>query len=531
MPENVKDKALAKLQRAWQGFQSFSPGQKVVTGVAVLALVIGGFVFSSLASRPDYQPLFTNLAPTDASSIIDKLNANKTPYKLGADGTEVLVPKKDVYSTRLSLSADGLPSSGQSGYSLLDKEGITTSDFKQHVDYQRALEGELGKTIQSINGVTNAQVHLAIPQQTVFDDGTNAPTAAVLLTTTPGQTLTSGQVQSVVNLVSSSVPGMTPDKVSVSDSTGKVLSDSNGVEAGGTSNQSEATQQYDQQLQSSVQQLLDPILGAGHSKVTVNADLDFDKSNSTEHTYTYASGVPPIAESNSTEIYGGGGANAGGVLGANTVTDAASPAATGTGSYQKTTDTKNNAVGEVTKVTQSAPGQVRKLSVAVLLDKNAPAVDTDAIRDLISSAVGIDPQRGDSLALTTAAFDTSQQTAAQAAADKAAKAAEASKKHAEMMSMLKTGGVVLLVIIVIVVTLILNRRRRPEEPIDDLDEFLSTLNDSPGSLPPAPEDIVPPQSRDVAIAAARQRELAELADSDPDEVARLLRAWMNSKES
>src|SRR3954447_2351012 len=124
----MQQKILGVLQRFWRGFLAFTPGQKAVTIAAALGLVIGGFLFSNWASKPSYAPLFTNLSPTDASGIIDKLNSNKTPYQLAANGTEILVPAKDVYATRLAMSSASLPSSSTSSYSLLDKEGITTSD-------------------------------------------------------------------------------------------------------------------------------------------------------------------------------------------------------------------------------------------------------------------------------------------------------------------------------------------------------------------------------------------------------------------
>ena len=219
----MKDKVLETAQRLWRGFLAFTPGQKAVTIAAILALTVGGYAFSSWASKPDYAPLFTNLAPADASAIVDKLNANKTPYQLAANGTEILVPQKQVYNLRLTMSSAGLPSSGSTGYSLLDKEGITTSEFKQQVDYQRALEGELSKTIKSINGVADAAVHLAIPQQTVFDDGTQKPTASVLITTTPGTQLASAQVSRWSTWCPPRCP-VPPAKVTVSDSTGHVLS-------------------------------------------------------------------------------------------------------------------------------------------------------------------------------------------------------------------------------------------------------------------------------------------------------------------
>ncbi|MGX7681053.1 flagellar basal-body MS-ring/collar protein FliF [Jatrophihabitans sp. DSM 45814] len=528
----MKDQVLSQLQRFWRGFLAFTPGQKVVTVAAVLALGIGGWLFSSWASTPSYAPLFTNLAPTDASAIIDKLNANKTPYKLAANGTEIMVAQKDVYQLRLAMSSSGLPSSGNSGYSLLDQEGITTSEFKQQVDFQRALEGELSKTIKSINGVADAQVHLAIPQQTVFDDGSQKPTASVLLTTTPGTTLTSGQVQSVVNLVSSSVPGLTTDQVSVSDSSGKVLS---AAGSGDLSTESDtrasATQAYQQRLSSSAQAILDKILGPGNSVVTTNADLDFGKSNATSTNYSFASGVPPLAEASTGESLGNGAATPGAAIGANTVSAAASPSASSTGGYSKVTDTKNNAIDTTTEVRTNAPGDVKRLSVSVVLNsKAAGAVDLANIKAQIGAAVGLNPARGDVIAVSSENFDTSAAAAEAAAAAKAAKAAAAAKQSAQLISLLKTGGVVLLVIAVVIITLIANKRKKNAEPPDDLDLFLSTLQDDPNSLPPAPIDIIPPQSREAQIAAARQQQLAELAENDPQEIARLLRSWLNAKD-
>jgi flagellar M-ring protein FliF len=527
----VKDQLLQSLQRLWRGFLAFTPGQKAVSIAAVLALTLGGYAFSSWASKPSYAPLFTNLSPTDASGIIDKLNANKTPYQLAANGTEILVPQKQVYPLRLTMSAAGLPSSGGTGYSLLDQEGITTSEFKQHVDYQRALEGELGKTIKSINGVSDAAVHLAIPTQTVFDDGSQKPTASVLLTTMPGTTLAAGQVQSVVNLVSSSVPGLTPDQVSVSDSTGKVLSTAGDTNSAAVSDaRAAATQQLETRLSTAAQDMIDKAVGSGHAVVTLNADLDYDKSNIVSHGYTYASGVPPLAVASTGESYAAGQPGSGGVLGAASPSPSAVPGASGSGGYSKNTVTLNNAVGDTTETRSNAPGNIRRLTVAVLLDKNAPQISQATVRDLVSQAVGLDPKRGDTVTVATAPFDTSAADAATKAAAKAAADASAAKRSAQLLSLVKTGGVVLLVVILVIVTLIASKRRRKPEPPDDLDAFLSTLSHDPDSLPPAPQDIIPPPSPESQQAVARQRQLAQMADNDPQEVARLLRSWLNAKE-
>jgi flagellar M-ring protein FliF len=539
----MKEQVLARAQRFWKGFLAFTPGQKAVTIAAILAITVGGYLFSSWASRPSYGPLFTNLAPTDASAIIDKLNANKTPYQLAANGTEILVPTSQVYPLRLTMSSAGLPSSGNTGYSLLDKQGFTTSQFVQQVDYQRAVEGELGNTIKSITGITAAAVHLAIPQQSVFSDGSQKPTASVLITTQPGSTITTNQVQSIVNLVSSSVPGLAADQVSVSDSTGKVLSAAGtGLTTGSTDTQNTATQAYEQSLTTKAQAMLDQVLGAGNAIVTLNANLSFDKNSILATSYAAASGVSPLVVNNTSEAYGGNAGASGGPLGANSVSPSASSSANTSGSasasssasgnYVRTSTNQQNTVNSIITNTVTAPGDLKNLTVSVVLNKAAAAgVNLTDVQNQVSNAVGFSAKRGDTISVSSQTFNTTAATAAAAAAAKAAKDAAAAKSSAALISMIKTGGLVVLVLAIVIITVIANKRRkRPEEP-DDLDIFLSTLRDDPDSLPPAPEDIIPGPTKEARLGVARQAKLAEMAENDPQEVARLLRSWLNAKDA
>ncbi|HEU5271347.1 MAG TPA: flagellar basal-body MS-ring/collar protein FliF [Jatrophihabitans sp.] len=528
----MQQKILATLQRFWRGFLAFTPGQKAVTVAAVLGLVVGGYLFSSWASKPSYAPLFTNLSASDASGIIDKLNANKTPYQLAANGTEILVPSKDVYSSRLTMSAAGLPSSATSSYSLLDKEGITTSEFKQQVDYQRALEGELDRTIQSISGVQTAAVHLAIPKEDVFNDGSQKPSASVLLTLNPGTVLSSGQVQSVLNLVSSSIPSMTPDEVSVSDSTGKVLAAAGSGVTGTTSDdQKAATDAYNTQAQTKIADILSSLVGPDHYRVQVNGVLNYDKTHSVTNTPVFPSGAPPVAVSSSMETMApGAGSGSNGVLGATSPTPSAgNRAATGSGGYKSTSNVANYQAGNQSVTTDVAPGALKSQSISVLLDKQyAGSIDLNRVKSLVGDAVGFNPQR-DTLTVDAEQMNHSAADAAAAAAKKAASDAAAARSHAQLMSMIKTGAVVLIVLIVVVASLVIGRKRnRREDGDDDLDALLASLND--GSLPPAPKEIVP-ENREASIHLARQRDLDEMAGSEPEEVARLLRTWLNTKES
>src|SRR3954454_21386209 len=228
----MTDRLPAPVRRITDAFKSFTPGQKAVTITAVIALVIGGDFFATWASKPSYSILFNNLSTKDASAIVDSLQKSGSSYQLANGGQTILVPQDQVNNLRLSLSGQGLPNDASTGYALLDQQGITTSDFMQHTNYQRALEGELANTIKSIDGVEAATVHLVMPQKDVFADDQDQPTASVLVATSPSQPLSSQQVQAIVHLVASSVEGLDPTQVTVAGADGKILSTGGGGPVG-----------------------------------------------------------------------------------------------------------------------------------------------------------------------------------------------------------------------------------------------------------------------------------------------------------
>ena len=530
---SITDNARAAGAKVWSDFRSFSPGQKAVTVAAALALIIGGYVMLTWKSTPPYAPLFTNLAPSDASAIVDKLNSAGVPYQLAAAGTEIDVPASKVYAERIAISAAGLPSSTQTGYALLSKSGVTTSQFQQQISYQVGLETELGKTIQSINGVLNASVHLAIPQQSVFTDSSSKPTAAVLLTTAQGTTLTSGQVQAVVNLVSSSVPGMSADNVSVSDQNGNVLA----APGSGLSNltqastQAQLTQAYDNQLATQLQTMINRAIGPNRAVVNVNANLDFSKVDQTTQTYLYNKNTPPLSQSVTTETYSGSPNGVGGVLGAGTSgTTTTTSGGSGTSKYSKSTTTSDNALGTQTTTTQNSPGQVKNLNIAVLVDKSAKNLNVAGISALVKSGAGFNAARGDSLSVQAMPFDQSQQQAAAAQAAAAAKQAAAQAASAQMTGLIKQGVLGLLVLILALGTWIASRKRRKKagrEPDDDLFGLDDDYDDEPTPTAPA---LGQPTSADAKFAAAQRQSLSEVAENRPEEIARVLSSWLNAKE-
>jgi flagellar M-ring protein FliF len=505
------------LARVRSLLSTISVGQKIVIGLLVAGLALGGFVFYRWITAPTMAPLFSNLASADASAIVDQLNTDGVPYTLADGGATIMVAQDVVNSERLVMSGKGLPASNDSGYALLDQQGITTSEFQQQVSYQRALEGELANTLKALDGVNQAVVHIALPKDQVFATDKGKPTASVLLDLAPGTKLSGEQVQAVTHLVSSSIEKMDPADVTVADSTGAVLSAAGqGVTSGSGDAQAQAEQDYEARLAANAQQILDRVAGPGNAVVTVRADLNFDKVDTTAESYNYTPGTPPVSQSTTGEKYSGSGAAIGGVLGSQTTT----PAGTGNSTYDKSTDTTNNAVGKTVTTTEGAVGTVQRLTVSVVMDNaTAGGVNQTQLQSLVSNAVGLNTARGDAITVAAMAFD---QTAAQkAAAD--LKAAQAAEKSAQMWSMIKTGGIALGIALLVLVVWLRSRRNREEYEEYEDDE-------------PEPERIQVESVRDPALddraaqlaTAKREKvrgEISEMVSDRPDEVATMLRGW------
>ncbi|KQS68388.1 flagellar basal-body MS-ring/collar protein FliF [Modestobacter sp. Leaf380] len=513
------------LDRARAALATMTAAQKATLVGLVLVLVLGGFFFVRWVTAPTYEPLFTNLSATDASAITDELTAEGVDYQLQGAGT-ILVPKDRVYALRLSVAGKGLtPQEGSdSGYSLLDEQGITTSEFEQQTTYQRALEGELNNTLEAMDGVRTASVHIAMPKDEVFVTDESRPTAAVLLALTPGTSLAGEQVQAVVNLVSSSIQGMDPADVTVSDTTGRVLSAAGG--GASTDSQADATATFQQTLQANAQAMLDRVLGPNNSMVTVAATMNFDQSNSTSTTYSYPAEIPALAEASTTEQYTGtGGAGAAGVLGTD---GTATTAGGGDGSYTKEDTTSNNAVNTEVRTTIAAPGQVERLTVAVVLNSadGAATIAPGTVQDLVGNAVSLDPARGDAITVASAAFDTGAADAA--TADIAAQ--QAAEASAQMWSLVKTGAIVGGLLLLVLLVWLKNRKKK-----DEFDEDYEALElEGADDLDPLMVSSTRDQALGLRTSAAiealeRQRlrgEITSMIEAQPDAVASTLRGWL-----
>ncbi|SNY05143.1 flagellar basal-body MS-ring/collar protein FliF [Paractinoplanes atraurantiacus] len=536
----MTDRLPAPVRRVTDTFRSFTPGQKAVTIAAVIALVVGAYFFATWASKPNYSILFNNLSNKDASAIVESLQKAGTKYELANDGQTVLVPQDQVNELRLSLSSEGLPGDAGTGYSLLDQQGITTSDFMQHTNYQRALEGELSNTIKSIEGVEAATVHLVIPQKDVFADNQDVPTASVLVASSSTQPLSSDQVQSIVHLVASSVEGLDPTQITVAGADGKILSTGGGaaIGTGGDSGTEAQTVAFQNRMNSSLQKLVESLVGAGHAVVTTNAVLDFDQAQTQTKTYNSDPSVPALSESNSREAYNGQQNCAGGVLGPDNVSGpGCTTGNTGSdaGQYENSTSVKNNAINETQETRKSAPGKISKLNVAVLLDSSvAGTVDPAQVQQLVSAAAGIDATRGDTIAVSAMPFDTSAAQAAQSALSASTTAAQ----QAKQMSLIKTGALGAIVLALLFLAWRFSRKSKkrrgltPEERkhLEDMQaaleaQRLAELNQAiPAQMLEAGATAM--DDTNVQARQERQREIEQMVKDQPDEMAVLLRGWL-----
>lgn len=538
-------------ERARRTLDGFTRGQKTMLVLAGIGVAVGALGLSRWSGQPEYATLYANLAPADAASVTQNLDSSGVKYKLGAGGSSIMVPKDAVYQTRINMSAKGLPADGSPGYSLLDKQGLTTSEFRQRVDYQRALEGELSKTIRAIGDIDATTVHLVIPKEDLFSGDATKPSASVLIKTVSGQRLSSGQVQAIVHLVASSVEGLQPDDVTVADANGNVLA-APGQQDGssGTSARVEQTTAYESALAMSLQQMVQKITGDGHAVVRVKADLQFDRKSTTTESYADPKTRAALTERTTKEKYTGASNATTGVLGVNGAP--AVPSATGVVAagvpanateYLKEDNQSDFALGKVTEKVDGMPGTVNRLSVAVLLDKSKPLKPADAasLRKLVSAAAGLQPTRGDSLELGQLTFDT---TGAKLAATELASATAANAKKGTF-DLLKSVmlGLLALISVILAYRGAVKSSSRIVTPIP-----LESLPRSSAMALPAGEmryagvlsDDERTTEESLALAAAQaalppmitvRPDIAAVIERQPEDVANTLREWLADRRA
>lgn len=385
--------------------------------IALCVAIIAGMMMWS--QRVDFQVLYSNLTQEDAGQAIAKLKEMKVPYKV--EGNSISVPSDKVYELRLELASQGIPQGGGIGFEIFDKNQFGVTEFVQRLNYVRALQGELGRTIRTLSEVDQARVHIAIPEKTIFTDKEERPTASVVLKLKAGRTLNQGQIGGIVHLVSSSVEGLPPGNVSVIDNMGNLLSKpSDGSDMVADAKQLEYQKNVDHEYESKLQSMLEGIIGRGKAIVRVSTKIDFSKVERTEEKFDPDT-IAIRGEQRSQEKTVG--ATQGGIPGvaSNQPGQPAAPAAPGSPSAsQKQTENINYEVSRVVSKIIEPRGVVKSISVAVLVDGTygkAQGTQKGAFvarneqemkkyDDIVKAAIGFDKNRGDQVIVENVPFET-----------------------------------------------------------------------------------------------------------------------------
>ncbi len=511
-PRNTVDEARERTTGVLAGFTT---GQKTMTVLAVVGLLLAGMFFMRWVSTPSLVPLFSNMAPADAAAITEELDAQGASYEL-ADGTStILVDRADQAPLRLAMSGAGLMPTANAGFALLDDHGVTTSEFIQNVDYQRAVEGELSTTIAAMDIVDTTRVHLVMPEADLFTQDGRRATASVMLGLTPMATPTPMQIQAIVNLVAGSVEGLAPTDVTVTDTTGAMLAtpgEDGQMAAFGDARQYQ-TATFEGRLAAGVQEMLQRVVGADAAVVTVTADLDLDTV--AETTERFGNGEQegiPLETTITSETFESIGADQAGILGPDGQIIGGGPGEVTT--YTLEDGTTRFAVDRTVQEILAAPGAVNRLSVSVLLDADVIAAgggDPQAVQAMVEAAVGFDAARGDLVEVTTLPFDD----AAAEAAEEAALAAEAAAAQDRMFNLIRIVGSVLIVLIVLLLAWRSGRKAMPVRQPRSIPDDVTRREVSHQDLK-TPELDQGPSLTD---------EVAQIVESQGD-MAGLVRGWM-----
>ena len=544
---------------------------KIPIAIAAAAAVAVIVVMTLWAKQPTYKVLFSNLNDKDGGAVVTQLTQMNIPYQFSDNGGAVLIPADKVYETRLKLAAAGLPKGGAVGFELMDQEKFGISQFSEQINYQRALEGELSRTIETLGPVSSARVHLAIPKPSLFVREQKNPSASVTLNLQPGRALDDGQINAIVYMVSSSVSGLPPASVTVVDQSGHLLtqSDSNGRDL--NASQLKYANEVEGRLQRRIEAILQPVVGNGNVHAQITAQIDYATREQTDENYQPNGAADKAAVrsrqlSTSDQI---GGSAVGGVPGAlsnqpapaatapvttpapaNTATGAQNQAANGQNAAQHSTanrstvpsnsrrdETTNYEVDRTITHTQHSAGAVQRLSAAVVVNyqtgadgKSKPLTDEQLkkIDDLVREAMGFSTERGDTLNVVNTPFNEASDDSAELPL----------WKQQAFFDQLIDAGRWLLVLIVAwllwrkMVRPMLRKQQAEKDAVAAA--VLAASQPQPEGSKPVKlsNDELEKRKRSqqrVSVEVQTQR-VQELADKDPRIVALVIRQWMSTEQ-
>jgi flagellar M-ring protein FliF len=539
---------------------SLTAMQRVTIVFCALAMAAGVVWFSRWQQDAGMRPLYTALSPEDASAMVQKLREGGVVYKISENGTSVMVPEAKVAELRLEMAGLGLPKTGRIGFEIFDKTNFGITDFAEHVNYRRAVEGELERSIMALAAVQQARVHVSLPKESVFTDSREAAKASVLVGLRPAARLSAQNVTAITNLVSSAVEGLAPESVSVVDMNGNLLSRPRRDALPDGAQISEAALEYRQAIEHDlavkINNTLDPLVGSDKFRTGVSAEVDMTSGEQSEETFDPTKSV--MVSSQKTEDSSGTTRAAATPTAPGTAANlppTAAPHPTGSGSTStKRSESIAYQSSRVTKHVKLPQGAIKRLSIAVLLDQGAKwegqgkqmhrvATPPDpekikAIQTLVSTLVGLNTERGDQLTVEALPFDSTLNmelpSAPEAVKQQNLSPLETLKQKPIILYGSAGGAVLVIALVVFAVS-----RGKRREPAQRMPEVLP-----PGSS--MPNLTANPVSQPGAIAAADNPRLPALMPSrtevlltqlqesgrnNPEAWAGILRGWLSEEEA
>jgi flagellar M-ring protein FliF len=549
-----------QFRRIWN---SMSMAQRISLAVVPALLCLAVWGLTRWRHEKDFRAVYTSLAPEDASALTQKLRESGIEYRLDETGSTILAPSARIAEARLAAAGAGLPRTGRIGFELFDRTNLGASDFTEQVNYRRALEGELERTVSSLSGVEQARVHITFPKESVFLDSRQPAKATVVLKLRRIERLPQASVTAIANLIASAVDDLSPQAVAIVDSGGRLLNRPRSSDTGDAA-MADANLEYRRELEvdlsSRISAALEPLVGEGRFRVGVNVDCDF--SSSEENNEIYDSAKSAITQSQTSEESASAGLRGGQPGTASNLPNPPAKEAAGTSGIVRRTESVSYQPGRTIRRTVSPKGVIRRISTAVLVDQTArwegigarakrvlippPPEVLKGVRDVIAGITGYSDQRGDQITVETLPFENTL-SAEQPAAPPPPKAPLIDLRQ----PMFVYGGSVALLLLLAVVFLLMKRSGAKSFIAEDTTAagLPATGENTTGKLDPTArmqQQIadneaeqaaleaqalshikLPPRTKTTEVLA---RHIREAVEKDPVNASNVLRTWVTDLE-
>ena len=524
-----------KLKGLFQKFKDLTIGKKIAYSVLVFGVLITILVLTMYSTRTKYGVLFSNMDTTDSKTVLDKLSSMKVNSKV--QGNSILVPESQVDNLRLQLASS--LTDGSKGFELFDNSsqfgGMT--DEQMTITYQRALEGELERTLKGFPEVEGARVHLVMSEDSAFVKDTNPSTASVTLKLKSGNTLSNDQVKAIVALMCGSVKDLKKENVQIVDDKMKLLTsdDSSGndtsssVEA--TQNQQQLKSNYEKTLEQKITDIVKPVTSSGNVKVKVNADMDFN-SQQVDSVVKESGPVVSSSVTDDSSVNGGTNSTASSTVDNNT-NSTTYPAGTTTGNSSSThkQTTTNYENGQTETKTIVAPGKILRLTASVMIDGNLSDAEKDTLTKSISSAIGVDSSRNDVVTVASMKFNTKDSDSVK---NDIASLNAANRKKLQKKLLQELGIALGAVIVLGVIALSMKKRKdKANTPIEGLEEGGLNVLIGEDVLPKEPKQEIEFEPIDFEVQNEDthvENEIRNYAKNKPDQVTDIIKAWLADEE-